>query len=65
MSKSNDPTKPALTSRACLLNEKGEEVPITDEMVQDSMAEIKLKSIGAHTGFNKIITDEMILDAEE
>ncbi|MGH1470759.1 MAG: hypothetical protein ACRBCS_06170 [Cellvibrionaceae bacterium] len=43
-----------------VLNEKGEEVPITEEMVKQSMEEAKLQSIGAHTGHHKIITDDMI-----
>ncbi|MGI1679952.1 MAG: hypothetical protein K6L75_14515 [Cellvibrionaceae bacterium] len=43
-----------------VINEKGEEVPITDEMVSRSMDEVKLHSIGAHTGHHKIITDDML-----
>ena len=47
-----------------ILNENGEEVPITDEMVTNAMKDIKLQSIGAHTGFNKAITDDMLKDIE-
>lgn len=59
-----DPKKPVPTTPAqgFVLNERGEEVPITDEMVTDAMRKIKLQSIGAHTGFNKAITDEMLED---
>lgn len=55
-------SKPSASSppQGYILNEKGEEIPITEEMVTDAMKKIKLQSIGAHTGFNKAITDEMI-----
>lgn len=53
------------TAQAYVINEKGEEIPITDEMVAQSMAEVKLNSIGAHTGFNKVITDDMLPPEEE
>jgi hypothetical protein len=43
-----------------IVNEKGEEIPITDEMVEQSLNEVKLQSMGVHTGINKIITDEML-----
>jgi len=43
-----------------LVNEKGEEIPITEEMMAESMRKIKLKSIGAHTGYTKAITDDML-----
>ncbi len=43
-----------------VINEKGEEVPITEEMVAQSMSEVKLHSIGAHTGYHQVLTDEMI-----
>ena len=51
------------TFRAYLVNEKGEEVPITEDMMADSMAKIKLKSIGAHTGYQKAITNQMLSEA--
>ena len=54
------PIKPPPVSQGHIINEKGEEIPITDEMVADSMADIKLQSIGAHTGFTKAITDDML-----
>lgn len=50
--------------QAFLVNEKGEEIPITEEMMADSMAKVKLESIGAHTGYSKAITPDMIADAE-
>lgn len=43
-----------------LINERGEEVPITQSMVDESLEKAKLKSIGAHTGYNKAITDDML-----
>lgn len=43
-----------------VINEKGEEVEITEEMVKESMDEAKLQSIGAHTGYHKKITDDML-----
>lgn len=46
--------------QAFIVNENGEEIPITDGMVEESMRKAKLKSIGAHTGYTKVITDEMI-----
>lgn len=46
--------------QGCIINEKGEEVPITQGMVEQSLEEAKLKSIGAHTGYTKIITDDML-----
>jgi hypothetical protein len=55
------PTPP----QAHIVNEKGEEIPITDEMVAESMADVKLQSIGVHTGFTKIITDDMLPDPEK
>lgn len=58
---SNDKlTKKPSPVQGYVLNEKGEEVPITDDMVTDAMKDIKLQSIGAHTGFNKAITDDML-----
>ncbi|GAB1264918.1 hypothetical protein NBRC116493_21810 [Aurantivibrio infirmus] len=51
--------------QANIVNEKGEEVPITESMVEESMAEAKLQSIGTHTGYNKAITDEMLRKAQE
>ena len=59
MTEQCDPTG-SIKTQAYVINEKGEEVPITDLMVEESMKEIKLQSIGAHTGFNKIITDDML-----
>ncbi len=53
------------TYQAYLLNEKGEEIPITEEMMADSMSKIKLKSIGAHTGYSKAITPDMLQDTEK
>lgn len=50
---------------SCIVNEKGEEVPITDEMVSQSLDEIKLQSMGVHTGINKIITDEMLSESDQ
>lgn len=61
---SKDTSAPQTPAQGFILNEKGEEVPITDEMVTDAMKKIKLQSIGAHTGFNKAITDEMIREYE-
>lgn len=55
-----DPSAPQTPAQGYILNDKGEEVPITDDMVTDAMKKIKLQSIGAHTGFTKAITDEMI-----
>lgn len=43
-----------------VINEKGEEILITEEMMADSMRKIKLKSIGAHTGHTKAVTQEMV-----
>jgi hypothetical protein len=43
-----------------IINEKGEEVPITQGMVDESLKKAKLKSIGAHTGYTKAITDDML-----
>ena len=47
------------------INEQGEEVLITEEMMSNSMAKIKLKSIGAHTGYTKAITDKMVEEYAE
>ena len=66
MTKSDNKTpqnQPPILS--CVVNEKGEEVPITDEMVEQSLDEIKLQSMGVHTGINKIITDEMLSDSDQ
>ena len=43
-----------------IINDRGEEIPITEEMVAQSMADIKLQSIGTHTGYNKAISDDML-----
>lgn len=48
-----------------LINEKGEEIPITEEMMAESMRKIKLKSIGAHTGYTKAVTDDMVPEVTE
>jgi len=48
-----------------VINEKGEEVPITEEMMAESMRKIKLKSIGAHTGYTKAITPDMVAEQSE
>lgn len=45
-----------------IINEHGEEVPITDDMVSESMTKIKLHSIGTHTGFTKAVSDDMLSD---
>ena len=50
--------------QAYIVNEQGEEVLITDEMIDEAMTDIKLQSIGAHTGFTKIITDEMLEESK-
>lgn len=55
-------TKTSSPAQGYILNDKGEEIPITDKMVNEAMRRIKLQSIGAHTGFTKAITDEMIED---
>lgn len=65
MSNPQKPKEPLPNTQGYVLNEKGEEVPITDDMVINSMKEIKLQSIGAHTGFNKVITDDMLPDLDE
>jgi len=60
MSKEN-PTKATESApHGFYINEKGEEVPITEEMVAKSMEKVKLQSIGAHTGYTKAITDDML-----
>lgn len=59
-----DPSATQTPAQGYILNEKGEEVPITDEMVTDAMKKIKLQSIGAHTGFTKAITDDMLKEYE-
>lgn len=64
MSEQGDSPEP-IKPQAYVINEKGEEVPITDLMVEESMKEVKLQSIGAHTGFNKVITDDMLENPEE
>lgn len=43
-----------------LVNEKGEEIPITEEMMEESMRKIKLQSIGTHTGYHPAISDKML-----
>ena len=48
-----------------VVNEKGEEVPITEEMMADSMRKVKLQSIGAHTGYTKAVTAEMVAEHAE
>ena len=48
-----------------VINEKGEEVPITEEMMTESLRKIKLQSIGAHTGYTKAITPEMVAEQTE
>ncbi len=65
MPKPAEPKNIPPVSQGHFINEHGEEVPITDEMVTNSMAEIKLQSIGAHTGFTKAITDDMLPGAED
>ncbi len=50
---------------AYLINEQGEEIPITDEMIDEAMKDIKLQSIGAHTGYTKAITDEMLEEMKQ
>ena len=50
----------AVDYQGYLINEKGEEIPITEEMMAESMRKIKLKSIGAHTGYTKAITPDMV-----
>lgn len=60
--KSPDGPKPTASPMGNIINENGEEVPITDDMVSESMNKIKLHSIGAHTGFTKAISDDMLPD---
>ncbi len=60
MTKDHDSDDKESSAQGCILNEKGEEIPITDKMVTEAMKDIKLQSIGAHTGFNKAITDDML-----
>lgn len=66
----NTPEDPAIsqlkeTYQAYWVNEKGEEIPITEEMMAESMSKIKLKSIGTHTGYSKAITPDMLKEAEK
>lgn len=60
--KSPDGVPPKSSSMGNIINEHGEEVPITDDMVSESMTKIKLHSIGTHTGFTKAISDDMLSD---
>lgn len=46
--------------QGAIINENGEEVPITDEMIQRALDDIKPKSIGWRTGMMGAITDEML-----
>ena len=64
MPKPIKPKQPAPICHGHIVTESGEEIPITDEMVAESMADIKLQSIGAHTGFTKAITDDMLPDSD-
>ena len=64
MPKPIKPKQPAPICPGHIVTESGEEIPITDEMVAESMADIKLQSIGAHTGFTKAITDDMLPDSD-
>ena len=47
-----------------VINDQGEEIPITEAMLAESLSKIKLKSIGTHTGYTKAITDDMVEEAE-
>ena len=63
-SQEQDADEKSAVFQGYVVNEEGEEVPITEEMMADSMARIKLKSIGAHTGYTKAITDDMVPEPE-
>lgn len=61
---SND--KPEDNSQFAIINEQGEEIPITEEMIEESFASAKPNSIGKHTipGM-PIITDDMLEDNDD
>ena len=46
--------------QGAIIDENGEEVPITDEMIQHALDDIKPQSIGWKTGMMGAITDEML-----
>ena len=47
-------------SQGAIIDENGREVPITEEMIQESFKKIKPKSIGWKTGMMEVITDDML-----
>ncbi len=63
----NKDSKPAdePVAQCAVIDENGEEVPITDEMIQHALDEIKPQSIGWKTGMMEAITDDMLEEAEK
>ena len=53
-------SKTSQASQGALIDEKGREVPITEEMIQQAFDKIKPKSIGWKTGMMEVITDDML-----
>ncbi len=48
-----------------IIDEKGNEVPITDDMIKDALTTIKPHSIGWKSGMMDIITDDMLENASK
>lgn len=47
-------------AQGAIIDEHGREVPITDEMIQEALDDIKPQSIGWKTGMMEAITDDML-----
>lgn len=46
--------------QGAIIDEHGQEVPITEDMIQQAFDKIKPKSIGWKTGMMEVITDDML-----
>lgn len=52
-------------AQGAIIDEHGREVPITDDMIQEALDDIKPQSIGWKTGMMEAITDDMLKDKPE
>ncbi len=65
MSNDSSSNKPKTSSHGAIIDENGNEVPITDEMIDKACMDAKPQSIGKHTGVMPVITDEMLKKLKE
>ena len=54
------PQTSAPKAGGAIIDDNGREIPITDEMINEALADVKPLSIGWKSGMMEVVTDDML-----